>query len=131
MISLDHTILRVRDAAESARFYQRVLDFEHEGRVGPFEVVRVNDGLTLDLRQQAPQHPTHLAFSLDRTEFEAAHRRLMQFQIPFGGGPSDRNSGTVGRSFGARGMADAVYFDDPDGHIVEIRTYEPTQELAQ
>ena len=36
MITLDHTVLRVRDLDESIRFYQDVLGFKHEGKLDPF-----------------------------------------------------------------------------------------------
>jgi len=39
MISLDHTILRIRNPAKSISFYRQVLGFKHEGKVGPFEVL--------------------------------------------------------------------------------------------
>jgi hypothetical protein len=78
MISLDHMILRVRNQAESVRFYRQILVFEHEGRVDPFEILRVHEGLTLDLMEQVPQDQVHLAFCLERTAFEAIHRRLIR-----------------------------------------------------
>jgi catechol-2,3-dioxygenase len=28
-----------------------------------------------------------------------------------------------GMTMGAKGLGKAVYFDDPDGHILEIKTY--------
>jgi glyoxylase I family protein len=124
MISLDHMILRVRNQAESVRFYQQILAFEHEGRVDPFEILRVHEGLTLDLMEQVPQDQVHLAFCLERTAFEAIHRRLIQLNIPFGNGPFDRTGGAAAKSLGARGMGDSLYFYDPDEHNIEIRTYE-------
>lgn len=36
MITLDHTVLRVRDLDESIRFYQDVLGVKHEGKLDPF-----------------------------------------------------------------------------------------------
>jgi len=124
MIALDHMILRVRNPAKSVSFYRQILAFEHEGRAGPFDILRVHEGFTLDLMEQAPQDPVHLAFSLERPAFEAVHRRLVQSSIPFGNGPFDRTSGLPAKSLGARGMADALYFHDPDAHNIEIRTYE-------
>lgn len=123
MIVLDHTILRVRDAARSVAFYTRVLGFAHEGRMGPFDVVRVNDTFTLDLRQVDELHSEHFAFSLDRASFDAVHARLVERGITYGGSPFDRQNGQVGQSYGARGLATAIYFDDPDGHALEIRAY--------
>jgi len=48
-MQLDHMILKVNDATTSVDFYTRVLGFTHEGRQGPFSIVRVNDELTLQL----------------------------------------------------------------------------------
>ncbi|MGO4380286.1 VOC family protein [Pseudoduganella sp. RAF19] len=122
-ILLDHLILNVRDAAASARFYQDILGFRHEGRAGPFEIVRVNAGLTLDLMQSEPALQQHLAFALAREDFEQVHQRLKATGIAFGGNHFERNGGPPGRTLGARGMADSIYFDDPDHHSIEIRCY--------
>lgn len=124
MTNLDHLILQVCNPAESVRFYEEVLAFKYEGKAEPFEILRVNEGLTLDLMEQAPQDQSHLAFCLERTAFEAVHRRLQQLNIPFGNEPFDRSGGAAAPSFGARGLADALYFYDPDQHNIEIRTYE-------
>ncbi len=120
MIALDHLIVRVRRAALSAEFYASVLGFGREGRRGPFEVMRVNGGFVLDLLEGEARDSMHLAFRLDHDEFAAIHRRLVDRDIAFGGGPFDRD-GAIGRTLGAEGMADALYFHDPDGHNLEIR----------
>jgi len=124
VVSLDHMIVRVRNQAESVRFYQQILAFKHEGRADPFDILRVHEGFTLDLMEQVPRDQVHLAFCLERAAFEAVHLRLMQLNIPFGNEPFDRTGGSVAKSLGARGMADSLYFYDPDEHNIEIRTYE-------
>jgi len=86
--------------------------------------LRVHERFTLDLMEQAPRDQVHLAFCLERAAFEAIHRRLIQLNIPFGNGPFDRTRGPAAKSLGARGMADSLYFYDPDEHNIEIRTYE-------
>jgi glyoxylase I family protein len=55
MITLDHTILRVRDLEKSIRFYQEVLGFKHEGKLDRFEIIRVHDGFTIDLVESDPK----------------------------------------------------------------------------
>jgi catechol 2,3-dioxygenase-like lactoylglutathione lyase family enzyme len=82
MICLDHMILRVRNQADSVRFYQQILAFQHEGRADPFDILRVHEGFTLDLMEQMPQDQVHLAFCLERAAFEAIHWRLIQFEFP-------------------------------------------------
>ncbi len=125
MITLDHTVLRVRDLEASIRFYRDVLGFKHEGKLDPFEVMRVHAGFTIDLVESDPEEPIHYAFSMERPLFNDIHVRLQRLNIPFGNGPHSRENGEPPAKWaGARGMADALYFDDPSGHIIEIRTYD-------
>lgn len=121
MAEIDHMILRVSDPVQSIRFYQDVLGFQHEGRVGPFEVLRVSAGFTLDLLAQPPDMPLHLAFRLDPAHFERVMVQLRARRIPFGGNHMDRSGSPPQPQYGARGLALACYFEDPDGHNLEIR----------
>jgi catechol 2,3-dioxygenase-like lactoylglutathione lyase family enzyme len=122
---LDHTVLRVSDKKESARFYERILGFAHEGELGPFEVMRINEHFTLDLVQSEPGDSIHLAFAMEPAEFNEVKTRLENHGIRFGHSPHDRSDPNPGLALGARGEAAALYFDDPDGHILEIRNYDP------
>jgi glyoxylase I family protein len=121
MAEIDHMILRVSDTAQSIQFYEEVLGFRHEGRAGPFEVVRVSEGFTLDLLAQPPDMHLHLAFRVDQSHFERVMVQLRERRIPFGGSHMDRSGSQPQPQFGARGMALACYFEDPDGHNLEIR----------
>lgn len=123
MFQIDHLILRVRDAKVSVNFYRRLLGLGYEGSAAPFEVLRVNDGSTLDLLAEAPKDPMHLAFCLDRSAFEGVRERLQAMAVPFGGGPFVRD-GRSAAQWGARGRAEALYFFDPDRHNIEVRTYD-------
>lgn len=125
MKQLDHTVLRVSNKKRSLRFYEQIFGFMHEGKAGPFDILRVTDDFTLDLLEEEPRDSIHLAFSMRRTEFNEVKVRLETNRVDFGNGPHDRNDRSPARWFGARGMADALYFHDPDQHILEIRTYEP------
>jgi len=120
MISLDHTILQICNPAKSISFYRQVLGFKHEGKAGPFKVLRVNTGLTIDLLQQVPGDQVHLAFCVDRATFDWVHKRLIQKNIPFDGNVFERDGLVAANVFGARSLADALYFYDPDQHNIEI-----------
>lgn len=124
MVRLDHLILRVRSIPASVRFYRAVLDFPHEGRQGPFEVLRVGGDSVIDLLHAEPRDPAHLAFRMDRARFERTLARLRAAGIAFGGDPFSRDGRIQPRS-GAGGWADALYFHDPDHHNLEIRTHDP------
>jgi catechol 2,3-dioxygenase-like lactoylglutathione lyase family enzyme len=125
LAQLDHLILRVIDAEASAEFYVRVLGFSNEGRQGPFTVVRVNDGLTLQLAPWGTSGGEHYAFSLARDEFEEAFARVRASGIDYGDSfHTVGNQKGPGEEQGSRGMGKAVYFFDPNKHLVEIRHYE-------
>jgi catechol 2,3-dioxygenase-like lactoylglutathione lyase family enzyme len=124
-IELDHTILEVEDFDESVAFYRDLLGLEHRGRSGPFEVMLVTPDLALDLRESAVPVSRHLAFRLDREAFEAAFSRIRDRGVAYGGAPSAPDSMRgPGRSSGVHGATDSVYFRDPNGHLLEILTYE-------
>ncbi len=121
---LDHTIVPVLDLEETVKFYTTILRFQHEGKSFSFEVIRVNKDLTLDFAREDVAPERHFAFAMDRKRFDAAFRRIKEAGIEYGDGPHNRNNMRgPGKTMGSRGMADAVYFDDPSGHVLEIRTY--------
>ncbi len=125
MITLDHTVLRLRNLDQAIRFYQEVLGFKHEGKLDRFEIIRVHDGFTIDLVEANPKDQIHYAFCMGRRSFNEIHSRLKRLNIPFGNGPHSRDNAQPPAEWaGAKGMADALYFDDPSEHIIEIRTYE-------
>ena len=129
-VVLDHTIIPVRDQQEAVAFYTAILGLQDGGTVGPFAVVRVTDSPTLDfiVDEASPSRHYegrgHYAFAMDADEFDAAFRRIQAAGIPYGDGPHEAdNRRGPGMTLGARGQGKAVYFHDPSGHLLEIRTY--------
>jgi catechol 2,3-dioxygenase-like lactoylglutathione lyase family enzyme len=121
---LDHLILCVNDVAQSVAFYRRVLGFSDEGTQGPFTVVRVNDGFTLQLAARKTQGGEHLAFAMSRAEFDEVFRRVREDGVPFGDAFHNVGSGQgPGDEQGSRGIGKAIYFFDPSKHLIEIRHY--------
>jgi catechol 2,3-dioxygenase-like lactoylglutathione lyase family enzyme len=126
---IDHVILKVNDARESVAFYERVLGFSGEGQDGPFSVVRVSDGFTLQLAPWGTEGGEHLAFSLTRAEFDVVFARLRDGGIPYGGSFHEVGARTgPGLENGARGPGPTVYFFDPNKHLLEIRHYEGAED---
>jgi catechol 2,3-dioxygenase-like lactoylglutathione lyase family enzyme len=122
---VDHLILKVNDPRVSAEFYVRILGFTYEGEQGPFSVVRVNDGFTLQLAPWGTSGGEHLAFAMTRAEFDAAFTRVRESAIEYGDSFHAVGNGKgPGDEVGARGPGKAVYFFDPNKHLVEIRYYE-------
>ena len=121
---LDHTIVPVRDRERSAEFYTRIFGFEYLGETGHFLVVRVNETFNLDFAVSDDFRSIHYAFAMEPEEFQAAFVRIREAGITYGDSPFARdNMQGPGMTIGARGQGKAVYFDDPDGHVLEIKTY--------
>ncbi len=122
---LDHFILPVSDAEESARFYTNILGLTNEGRREPFTVVRVTSDFTIQLAPWGTKGGEHLAFAMPRAEFEEVFRRVREAGIEFGDSfHSVGNMKGPGEEHGARGPAASLYFFDPNKHLIEIRYYE-------
>src|SRR4051812_36042309 len=122
---LDHLILKVSDARASSDFYASVLGFTCEAMDGPFTVVRVNDGLTLLLAPWGTSGGEHLAFALTRAEFDDTFARIRESGIDYGDSyHAVGNRKGPGDEGGSRGVGKAIYFFDPDKHLIEIRHYE-------
>lgn len=67
----------------------------------------------------------HLAFALSREAFEAVCALLKKKGIPYGDSfHSVGNNAGPGIETGARGMAPTLYMNDPNNHLIEIRTYD-------
>jgi catechol 2,3-dioxygenase-like lactoylglutathione lyase family enzyme len=68
---------------------------------------------------------THLAFTLSRPAFDDAFGRVKEKGIPYGDSfHSVGNSSGPGVEIGARGPAPTLYMNDPNNHLIEIRTYD-------
>ena len=121
---LDHTIVPVRSREEAVEFYSRIFGFEDLGEVGPFLAVRVNEGFTLDFRDSDDFRSIHYAFAMEPDEFERAFTNIRESGITYGDSPAGQeNMQGPGMTMGAKGMGKAVYFKDPNGHLLEIKTY--------
>ena len=127
---LDHTIVPVKDQDESIAFYTNMLGFEYDGRGGMngvFAVIRLNDSFTLDLRRSddLPVTAHHYAFAMDRAQFDQSFQAIKDSGIAFGDGPRESdNMRGPGPSTGAKGDTQSVYFKDPNGHLLEIISYD-------
>ena len=125
MSVIDHLILNVNDISSSVDFYVNVLGFKLEGEEGPFTVVRVDDGFELLLGPWGTKGGEHLAFAMSREEFDQTFARIKQKGIPYGDSfHSVGNNLGPGNESGARGPGPTVYVNDPNKHLIEIRTYD-------
>jgi catechol 2,3-dioxygenase-like lactoylglutathione lyase family enzyme len=124
-IELDHIILAVSNCAKSAAFYTRIVGLAHDEDRPPFCMLRVTPGFVIQLAPWGTAGGEHLAFSMSKQEFDAVFDRVKQAGIPYGDRfDSVGNMQGPGDEAASRGMGKAIYFFDPDKHLIEIRYYE-------
>jgi catechol 2,3-dioxygenase-like lactoylglutathione lyase family enzyme len=118
-VQLDHTIVSARNAEASARFLAEVLGLEAPRRFGPFILVKTSNGVSLDfMTVDGPIESRHLAFRISEPEFDAIFARVRERGLTYWADPHQQQAGEINRRDGGRG----VYFEDPDGHLLEILT---------
>jgi catechol 2,3-dioxygenase-like lactoylglutathione lyase family enzyme len=125
MAALEHIILKVNDLAESIDFYTQIMGFQNDGEDGPFTVIRTGRQFQMQLAPWGTPGFEHYPFSVSRSEFDAIFDRVKAADIEYG--PTFDSVGTnsgPGRESGAMGEAPTLYFNDPNKHLIEIRTYE-------
>jgi catechol 2,3-dioxygenase-like lactoylglutathione lyase family enzyme len=125
MARLDHIIIKVNDLDASVAFYTSVLGFEMEGMDGPFTVLKVGPDCQIQLAPWGTPGLEHYAFAVSNVDFESIFGRMKSAGIAYG--PTYDAVGTntgPGKESGAQGVAPTLYFNDPNGHLLEIRTYE-------
>lgn len=120
---IDHVALSVEDVDKAAKWYIEVLGFEprHEGMWGgvPTFIGKGTTAIALFPPRRAESssseaHSTirmlHFAFRADRVNFLKAQSDLKRRGIAF--------------EFQDHEISHSIYFRDPDGHELEITTYE-------
>jgi len=118
-VQLNHTIVYATDKAASAQFLVDLLGLPAPTTFGPFAVVQVDNGVSLDfIEAEGAPHPQHYAFLVDDEAFDAIHGRIVARDLPFWADPARQDLGVINRNDGGRGL----YWLDPDEHVLEILT---------
>ncbi|MGW0497995.1 VOC family protein [Streptomyces sp. NPDC003007] len=117
---LNHTAVYARDRRLSAEFLAAVLGLRVGAPFGPFLPVDLGNGVTLDYYEMTgePIQPQHYAFLVPEEQFDGMIDRLEALGVTYYADPNHTRPGRVNDLFGGRG----AYFDDPDGHNMEIMT---------
>jgi catechol 2,3-dioxygenase-like lactoylglutathione lyase family enzyme len=116
-VQLNHTIVHARDRRESATFLAEILGLPEPTPYGPFLVVEAANGVSLDFIEE-PGEPQHYAFLVSEDEFDAIFGRITERGLPYWADPARRRPGETNTNDGGRG----VYWEDPNGHFLEIIT---------
>src|SRR5689334_4983607 len=99
-VELNHTIIPAKDKWVSAKFLADILNLEAGPEWGHFVPVKTANGVTLDFDTREAFRPGHYAFLVSDAD------------------PRRSKPGEINHLHGGRG----VYFDDPNGHVMEIIT---------
>src|SRR6478735_274799 len=118
-VQLNHTVVRANVKDENAGFLVEILGLPEPTTVGPFLEVKVANDVSLDVADdQGRPHMQHYAFLVSEEEFDAIHGRIQERGLPYWADPFHRLPGEINHDDGGRGL----YWDDPNGHILEILT---------
>lgn len=117
---LDHVAIAVSDVERSQRFYADTLGLERDHAEWDVPVVMAANGTGVAIFHKELHHGDgegnpdvrilHIAFRVDREGFERARDELT------GRGLTPR--------FSDHGISHSIYFEDPDGHQLELTTYD-------
>jgi catechol 2,3-dioxygenase-like lactoylglutathione lyase family enzyme len=119
---LDHVAIAVSDVQRSIDWYGDVLGFERRhpewGTVPAMMCTGSTCVALFEIRSDHVEPPPgpdtvamrHIAFRATRDTFESAQQELSGRGIEF--------------EFADHDSAHSIYFDDPDGHALEITTYD-------
>jgi catechol 2,3-dioxygenase-like lactoylglutathione lyase family enzyme len=118
-VQLNHTIVYVRDKRESANFFAEILGLKAPTPFGPFLVVQVDNGVSLDfIEDGGPIRPQHYAFLVGDREFDEIFARIQERGLRYWADPTRRRPSEYNTDDGGRG----VYWEEPSGHFLEIIT---------
>lgn len=119
-VDLNHTIVHARDKREAAEFFCAILGLPDPVPYGPFLVVQCDNGVSLDFADdhQPDFKPAHYAFLVSEAEFDEIWARIRERGLPYWADPFHRQPQQINHNDGGRG----VYWDDPNGHALEIIT---------
>ena len=118
-VQLNHTIVAARDRQASASFLAEILGLPAPKAWGPFVMVEADNDITLDfMTVDGDIASQHYAFLVSENEFDEIFGRIKERGLPYWADPYHDEPGEINTRDGGRG----VYFDDPNGHNLEILT---------
>ena len=118
-VELNHTIVGVRDRDTSAAFVAEILGLPEPTPFGPFLVVELSNGASLDFADWGDETMIqHYAFLVSENEFDEIFGRIRERGVRYWADPHMSLEGEINHHDGGRG----VYFQEPGNHLLEIIT---------
>ena len=118
-VQFNHTILYAHDSEASATFLAEIPGLPRPARWGPFMVVKTDNGTNLDYMDTDEEIAIqHYAFLVDEPDFDSIFERIRARKLPYWADPAQTQQGQINHRDGGRGL----YFEDPNGHLLEIIT---------
>src|SRR4026209_2870698 len=123
-VRLNHTIVAAHNPEASSKFLAEILGLPPPLRIGPFAVVTVGD-TSLDFMNVKEDRggdgevcSQHYAFLVAEAEFDEIFARIRERRLPYWADPGRTQRDQINQWDGGRG----VYFEDPNGHVLEAIT---------
>jgi catechol 2,3-dioxygenase-like lactoylglutathione lyase family enzyme len=113
VVKFNHTIVYSRDKRASATFLAGILGLPGPTQWGPFQDANID---FIDAEEEIT--PRHYAFLVDETKFDEIFGRIHERALRYWADPAQTKVGEINHHDGGRG----VYFEDPNGHLMEIIT---------
>jgi catechol 2,3-dioxygenase-like lactoylglutathione lyase family enzyme len=118
-VRLNHTIVAAHDKDAAALFLTEILGLPAPSALGPFAVVQVGGDTSLDYMEVAGDIASqHYAFMVSEIEFDQIFARIRDRRLAYWADPGQQQRGRINCWDDGRG----VYFEDPNGHLLEILT---------
>jgi catechol 2,3-dioxygenase-like lactoylglutathione lyase family enzyme len=118
-VRFDHLLVAARDKHQSAQFFAEIFGLAAPEEAGFFVSVRLSDGVVLSFAEPGIEFPgQHYAFLVYDDTFDSILERVRDRGITFWADPRGQLIGQINTNHGGRG----VYFDDPNGHHLEVLT---------
>jgi catechol 2,3-dioxygenase-like lactoylglutathione lyase family enzyme len=118
-VELNHTIVWCRDKKKSANFLAAILGRPKPRRFYHFLVVDLDNGVSLDFYEIDEKiRLQHYAFLIGDDDFDEVLKRIKRRKLTYWADPARTEPNQINHHFGGRGL----YFEDPDGHLLEVIT---------
>lgn len=128
VINFNHTIIATQNNKVAADFLAEILGLPAPTPFGPFMVVTTDNGVDLDFMTTSEKiQPKHYAFLISESEFDKIFQRICSKKIPYWADHRKELPYQINNNDGGRGL----YFNDPNGHFLEILTQPYGNDLLQ